>query len=450
MPLRFRAGYAAAAFALTLGATLIALPDTAHAVTAPTAQVIGPQQLSAFDPGGTAAPATSWWVDTSRTSAGAQVDLQNVTPGTGLDGSLWLQMPTSADTAAVDTLTGAGIPVSGITAASYVTRTSDATAVPVYEVTVRCASGAGTLRLTYDPHLFGNGTVTANTWQTWDAAAGKWWLDQDLDVGGVPAPAGLSTPGSILLAGGPGNGYTLGVIGTMCAGTGNGVVSHGVAAGPGWASASDTYADLVTFNGSQADFLYDVAVRLSGADRYQTALDASGQTFADGSADGVVLARGDLFADALSGVPLAGAYGGPLLLTPQNQLLPAVLVEIKRVLAPTGTVFLMGGTGALSDTVEAALVAGLPGHQVQRVAGTDRYATAVAGGAGGPGAGLGRRRAVRTAPGGHRPRLPGRPGRGSGRVGRPLDDRRRGAHQRLAACRATSGSCWSRRRPRAQ
>ncbi len=127
------------------------------------------------------------------------------------------------------------------------------------------------------------------------------------------------------------------------------MVSHGIVAGPGW-PATDTYADLVTFNTVRTDFLYDYAIRLPAAPtgtrprstRRSTPSRRQGAT-------GVVLARGDLFPDALSGVPLAGVYGGPLLLTPPTILLPSVLVEIKRVLAPGGTVILMGGTGALSS-----------------------------------------------------------------------------------------------------
>lgn len=121
-------------------------------------------------------------------------------------------------------------------------------------------------------------------------------------------------------------------------------------------------------------------LRLGGSDRIDTAIQISGDYLADaGSASNtancVVLARSDNFADALAGVPLASAKGGPLLLTPSAALDPRVLTEIKRVLAPGGTVYLMGGVGALSAAVANAVTQA--GYVTQRFAGTDRYDTAL-------------------------------------------------------------------------
>src|SRR5262245_20044119 len=57
------------------------------------------------------------------------------------------------------------------------------------------------------------------------------------------------------------------------------------------------------------------AVVLAGADRIDTAIAVSKNSFpTTGSANAVVLARGDLFPDALAGAPLAVNKGGPLLL----------------------------------------------------------------------------------------------------------------------------------------
>ena len=56
-------------------------------------------------------------------------------------------------------------------------------------------------------------------------------------------------------------------------------------------------------------------IRLAGVDRVDTAVKISQNSFpANGSANAVVLARGDIFPDALAGAPLAVAKGGPLLL----------------------------------------------------------------------------------------------------------------------------------------
>ena len=117
--------------------------------------------------------------------------------------------------------------------------------------------------------------------------------------------------------------------------------------------------------------------RLAGADRQSTAVAVSTSAFAGaGSASAVVLARADQFADALAGGPLAAAKHGPLLLTSSGSLDAVTKTEIARVLPAGGTVYLLGGTSALSDGVAAAVTA--MGDVPVRVAGTDRYATAVA------------------------------------------------------------------------
>ena len=66
---------------------------------------------------------------------------------------------------------------------------------------------------------------------------------------------------------------------------------------------------------------------------------------------------------------------GPLLLNPTATLDPRVEAEIKRVLGPGGTVYLLGGDGALSPSVTTALAA--DGFKVVRLGGNPRFATAV-------------------------------------------------------------------------
>lgn len=95
-----------------------------------------------------------------------------------------------------------------------------------------------------------------------------------------------------------------------------------------------------------------------------------------GSAAGVVVARADQFADALSGAPLAAAHNGSVLLVPQSIVPGNVISEAQRVLAPGGRVIILGGTGALSPTIESTFKA--HGLFTERIAGADRYATATA------------------------------------------------------------------------
>lgn len=64
-------------------------------------------------------------------------------------------------------------------------------------------------------------------------------------------------------------------------------------------------------------------LRLSGEDRLKTAVAVSAATFpARSGAQAAVITRSDDFADALAGVPLAAAAGGPLLLA-QDDVLPS-------------------------------------------------------------------------------------------------------------------------------
>lgn len=115
-------------------------------------------------------------------------------------------------------------------------------------------------------------------------------------------------------------------------------------------------------------------VRLAGADRIATSVEASREAFDDGEAGAVVLARADEFADGLAGVPLARVVDGPLLLTHSGELDDRVAGELQRLLAEGDDVWMLGGRAALNDQVEQR-VAEL-GFTPQRLAGDDRFETA--------------------------------------------------------------------------
>ena len=112
------------------------------------------------------------------------------------------------------------------------------------------------------------------------------------------------------------------------------------------------------------------AFRLSGKDRYATAVAVSSFGYPNGS-NWVVLVSGTGYADALSAAPLAAAYRAPLLLTAPQALPAAALAEIKR-LQPHG-VIIVGGAGAVSAGIATQL--SQLGPQVTRLSGKDRYAT---------------------------------------------------------------------------
>lgn len=115
--------------------------------------------------------------------------------------------------------------------------------------------------------------------------------------------------------------------------------------------------------------------RIAGENRVATAIAISQQTFDDGTADAVVIARSDAFPDALAGAPLAIARGGPLLLNPPGDIDPAVRAELQRVLPEGGTVYLLGGPHGISALAPIALQN--DGYRVVRLAGADRFETAL-------------------------------------------------------------------------
>jgi hypothetical protein len=111
-------------------------------------------------------------------------------------------------------------------------------------------------------------------------------------------------------------------------------------------------------------------ILIQGPDRYQTAVEAS-KKFA--SAATVVVATGELFPDALGGAALAGASGGPLLLTRKAGVPAEVLNEITRLGATK--IYVLGSTAAVSAAAFNQLDAKIAGTPV-RIGGANRYETA--------------------------------------------------------------------------
>jgi putative cell wall-binding protein len=126
--------------------------------------------------------------------------------------------------------------------------------------------------------------------------------------------------------------------------------------------------DLIIVAGGPAAVSNDVlnqlsaikpTVRVSGADRYATAVALSQHAFPDPDLiDIVYVAVGTNFPDALAGAAAAAATGSPVLLTPTGNLPQAVADEITR-LNPT-RIYILGGTAVISQAVEDQLAALLP------------------------------------------------------------------------------------------
>lgn len=112
--------------------------------------------------------------------------------------------------------------------------------------------------------------------------------------------------------------------------------------------------------------------RLSGNGRYDTMAQIVQCGFPKTS-DWAVVATGDDFPDALAASSLAGALDCPVILTAKKSLSPRAESELKRL--EVKSVYIIGGTGTVSEAVESAIKA--LGIEVSRAQGSNRQATSV-------------------------------------------------------------------------
>ncbi len=136
----------------------------------------------------------------------------------------------------------------------------------------------------------------------------------------------------------------------------------------------DKFIASVSFTVEARSYSVDVE-RVFGSDRYATALavaDKTKELLGISQFEAVIVASGEDFADALSGSYLAHVKNAPILLVKDNSGSRNTVREyILENLAPGGTVYILGGTAAVSDSMEN----GLEGFTVKRLGGRDRYET---------------------------------------------------------------------------
>ncbi len=114
--------------------------------------------------------------------------------------------------------------------------------------------------------------------------------------------------------------------------------------------------------------------RLSGANRFATAVEVTKAQFRDpGAAPPVYIVNGLNFPDALSAGALAGRDGALLMVGPTS--IPPVVAEELERLQPS-SITIVGGTGVVSSAVEIQLRSFVDSPSaVRRIAGVDRYDT---------------------------------------------------------------------------
>lgn len=116
--------------------------------------------------------------------------------------------------------------------------------------------------------------------------------------------------------------------------------------------------------------------RISGKTRFETgyaAADTLMDTLSVERFDTVIVANAYNFADALSGSYLAAVKSAPILLV-SDTTAGQLRAYLEQHLSESGTVYLLGGTGAVSQAVEDTL----SGLTVKRLAGKSRYETNLA------------------------------------------------------------------------
>ncbi|GAA1758072.1 cell wall-binding repeat-containing protein [Agromyces humatus] len=146
-----------------------------------------------------------------------------------------------------------------------------------------------------------------------------------------------------------------------------------------WRDAPWAPGTTIVVNGSDEIRLGDARIgaivgQTAGADRYDTAVRVAQSAFQPG-VPVVYLASGRDFPDALAAAPMAGMEGGPVLLSPSGSLPKSVATEITRL--KPARIVIVGGASVVSEAVVAQVDA-LTAGTVKRIAGADRYATAVA------------------------------------------------------------------------
>ena len=136
-----------------------------------------------------------------------------------------------------------------------------------------------------------------------------------------------------------------------------------------WSKAKKVEDNQGNDSDNQGNDSNEVAKRLAGDDRYETAIKISKDNFK--SADTVVLASGTNSADALAASSLATSKSAPILLTKRKKIGKNVFDEIKRLNA--NNVIVVGGKVSISEKVVSDLKN--KNITVKRLAGDNRYET---------------------------------------------------------------------------
>lgn len=136
--------------------------------------------------------------------------------------------------------------------------------------------------------------------------------------------------------------------------------------------ASDHDAVVIGIDWEAPEPPETVVETYAGANRYDTAAQASAANFEPGS--DVLLASGQLFPDALAAGPAAASVDASLLLTRADALPAETAAELERL--QPASVTIVGGQPSVSSAVVEQVLEIVPNARVERIAGVNRYETA--------------------------------------------------------------------------
>lgn len=139
-----------------------------------------------------------------------------------------------------------------------------------------------------------------------------------------------------------------------------------------FAQYNTTPSDVIVSSSPPDPTFTPTVVRLAGSDRYATSIAISSKFTPNVPV--VFIANGLGFPDALTASAAAAKMGGPLLLTPSNNLPNNIRAEIERL--NPARIIVVGGEGVISNQVFNQLKTIQP--NTQRYAGSNRYLTSIA------------------------------------------------------------------------
>ncbi|MBE6124976.1 MAG: BspA family leucine-rich repeat surface protein [Erysipelotrichaceae bacterium] len=120
------------------------------------------------------------------------------------------------------------------------------------------------------------------------------------------------------------------------------------------------------------------AYRVSGSNRYKTSLEIATvfcEWWDETKVENIILAFGGNFADALAGSYLAAVKKAPIVII-NDRNIDLVKKHVQKYLDEKGTIYILGGTAAVSDKVEKEMKKIT--KNVKRLAGSNRYGTNLA------------------------------------------------------------------------